>query len=158
MQLTMSTFKRSLLPAMVLTGAVLLIPSRAAEPAFPDPKVLSFTPPDKIQWRKSAASDTANLVGDPNKEGLYVILIKWHPHNMSRPHTHNTARYVTVVSGTWWIGTGPHWDPNNTYPAPAGSYVVDLPGQVHWDGAKDEDCVLEIVGMGPVSTDRVPEK
>ena len=158
MRLTMSTLKRAVLPAVVAASAVLLLPSRAAQPDQPDPKILIYTPPDKIPWKKGAASDTANLVGDPNKEGLYVLLIKWHPHNMSRPHTHPTARYITVLSGTWWIGTGPHWDPNDTYPAPAGSYIVDKPNEIHWDGAKDADCVLEIVGMGPATTTPAKEQ
>jgi hypothetical protein len=28
---------------------------------------------------------------------------------------------------------------------------------VHWDGAKDEDAVLLIVGMGPATSTRVEE-
>jgi hypothetical protein len=34
---------------------------------------------------------------------------------------------------------------------PAGSYVVDLAKQVHYDGAKDVPAVLEIVGEGPAT-------
>jgi len=30
--------------------------------------------------------------------------------------------------------------------------VTDLAGKVHFDGAKDEDALLELVGMGPVTT------
>jgi hypothetical protein len=32
---------------------------------------------------------------------------------------------------------------------PAGSFVVHYGKQVHFDGAKDGDAVLEIVGEGP---------
>jgi hypothetical protein len=32
---------------------------------------------------------------------------------------------------------------------PAGSFVTHFGKQVHFDGAKDGDCVLEIVGEGP---------
>jgi hypothetical protein len=134
---------------ILATAALLLTPGRAAEP---DPKAVSVTLPDKIEWRKGAASDTANLQGDPSKPGLYIQLIKWHPHNMSRPHFHSTERYITVLSGTWWIGTGPKYDPDSTYPVTAGTYVVDKEKQIHYDGAKDTDCVIEIVGMGPVTT------
>jgi hypothetical protein len=28
----------------------------------------------------------AVLEGDPSKEGLYIVLVKWTPHHMSRPH------------------------------------------------------------------------
>ena len=57
-----------------------------------------------------------------------------------------------VVSGTWWVGTGSKYDPESTYPMPAGSYVVDRANELHYDGAKDADCVIYLVGMGPVST------
>jgi hypothetical protein len=140
---------------LVTAAAVLLVPGRAAEP---DPKAVTVTLSDKIDWKKGAASDTANVQGDPSKPGLYIQLLRWHPHNMSRPHFHSTERYITVLSGTWWIGTGTKYDPDSTYPAPAGTYVVDIANQIHYDGAKDTDCVLEIVGMGPVMTTQAEVK
>jgi hypothetical protein len=114
-----------------------------------DPKVAAITPADRIKWEKTSGIDTAILAGDPSKDGLYVILVKWHPHNMSRPHFHPNDRYVTVVSGTWWVGTGAKYDPEHTVPVHAGSYVRHFAKQIHYDGAKDEEVVLEIVGMGP---------
>ena len=35
---------------------------------------------------------------------------------------------------------------------PAGSFVTHYGKQVHWDGAKDVDAVLLIVGMGPATS------
>ncbi len=145
----MSTLQRSISSAALVATAILLIPARAAEP---DPKAISYTLPDKIEWKKGANADTATIQGDPSKPGIYIQLIKWHPHNMSRPHTHNTERYITVLSGTWWIGTGPKYDPASTFPVTAGTYVVDRANEIHYDGAKDVECELEIVGMGPVVT------
>ncbi len=143
--------------AAVVVGAmaVSLVPSRAAEP---DPKSVVFTLPDKIDWKKAENSDTATVLGDPSKPGLYVQLLKWHPGHMSRPHFHSQERYITVLSGTWWIGTGTKYDPASTYPAPAGSYVVDRANGIHYDGAKDTECMLEIVGMGPVMTTQAEQK
>jgi hypothetical protein len=135
----------------VVLAAVAIVPGRAADP---DPKVMTLTLPDKINWQKGAANDMAVLAGDPSKPGLYVELIRWHAGNMSRPHSHANARYITVISGTWWLGWGPNYDPASTYPAKAGTFVVHHENQLHYDGAKDEDCVIEIVGMGPA--DSVP--
>ena len=147
---------RSAIPCLLIAAtAFLLPPGRAAEP---DPKAVTYTAPDKIVWKTGAAADTATIQGDPSKPGIYIQLIKWHPGNMSRPHFHSTARYITVLSGTWWIGTGPKYDPASTYPAAAGSYIVDLPGGIHYDGAKDAECVLEIVGMGPMTTTQAEQK
>ena len=145
----MSIFSRSISFALAVAAAFLMSPGRAAEP---DPKAVSYTVPDKIEWRKGANADTATLQGDPSKPGIYIQLIRWHPHNMSRPHSHSTERYITVISGTWWIGTGAKYDPESTFPVSAGTYVVDRPNELHYDGAKDTECVLEIVGMGPMVT------
>lgn len=140
---------------LIAATAFFLYPSQAAEP---DSKAVLFTLPDKIAWKTAEASDSAMLQGDPSKPGIYIQLIRWHPGHMSRPHFHSTDRYITVLSGTWWIGTGPKYDPASTYPVPAGTYVVDRAGGVHYDGAKDIDCVLEIVGMGPVTTTQAEQR
>lgn len=144
----MLTLRRTIVPVLLAT-AFLLPPSRAAEP---DPKIISFMLPDQIQWRKSTNADTATIQGDPSKPGIYIQLIKWHPGNMSRPHTHPTDRYIWVLSGTWWVGQGPRYDPSSTYPISAGTYVVDHANEIHYDGAKDGECLLYIVGMGPLAT------
>jgi long-subunit fatty acid transport protein len=59
---------------------------------------------------------------------------------------------VTVISGTWWVGTGSKYDPDSTVPIPAGSFVTHTAKEVHYDGAKDGETVLEIVGMGPATS------
>src|SRR5205823_2063337 len=43
-------------------------------------------------------------------------------------------------------------DPANTIPMPAGSFVTHFGGKIHYDGAKDEEAVLQIHGMGPATT------
>ena len=91
------------------------------------------------------------LWGDPEKPGAYAVLIRWPPNQMSRPHTHPFDRHVVVVSGTWWVGTGTAYDPASTTPMPAGSVVTHFANQPHYDGAKDEPCVIEIVGEGPAT-------
>src|SRR5437762_425103 len=130
----MSVLQRFFLSALLAAPLVLSVPSRAVD--RPDPKHVAITLPDEIQWRKGANADTAVVQGDPNKPGIYIQLIKWHPGNMSRPHYHPEERYIYVVSGTWWIGVGPKYDPATTYPVHAGTYVVDRPNEIHWDGAK----------------------
>ena len=43
--------------------------------------------------------DQAVIFGDPNKPGIYGILIRWKPGHFSRPHFHNGDRYVYVAVG-----------------------------------------------------------
>ena len=118
-----------------------------------NPAAISIKLPAQIPWVASpSGSVQATLAGDPNKPGLYVILVKWTPHHMSRPHFHPNDRYVTVISGTWWVGTGSKYDPDSTVPIPAGSFVTHTAKEIHYDGAKDGETVLEIVGMGPATS------
>ena len=118
-----------------------------------NPAAISITLPKDIKWVDNpSGSRQAVLVGDPSKPGLYVVLTQWTPHHMSRPHFHEHDRYITVLSGTWWVGTGTKYVPNSTVPVPAGSYVHHFGKQVHYDGAKDELVTLEIVGEGPATS------
>jgi quercetin dioxygenase-like cupin family protein len=119
-----------------------------------DPRSVEFKAPNDIHWVRNAegTNEQAVLFGDPGKPGLYVVRIKWLPGNFSHPHFHNSDRVFTVVSGTWWVGTGTTFDPNATVPIPAGSYVIHKAGQVHFDGAKSEEAVIQVTGIGPVTT------
>jgi quercetin dioxygenase-like cupin family protein len=134
---------------VALAGVVMTAPGTTRAAAELDPKAISIQLPAEIKWVRGAGSESATLVGDPSKPGLYVVLQKWLPHNNSRPHFHPNDRYITVLSGTWWVNTGPKYDPDGMKPVPAGSFVTHFAKEVHYDGAKDVECILEIVGMGP---------
>jgi quercetin dioxygenase-like cupin family protein len=97
------------------------------------------------------------LQGDPSKPGLYVVLNRFKPGNFSRPHFHPNDRFITVVKGTWWVGTGTKFDPNDTVAMPTGTYVTHFAKEVHWDGAKDEEAWVLVVGEGPATSTRVEE-
>ncbi len=117
-----------------------------------DPKVLAYKLPDQIAWQDDPiGAKMAVLQGDPSKPGLYVVLVKWTPHHMSHPHWHPNDRFITVISGTWWVGTGAKFDPDKTVPMPAGTFVTHFGKQIHYDGSKDSEAVLEIVGEGPAT-------
>ncbi len=146
----------------ILTGAAALgfglVPALAQDAPKPDPSHITFTLPKDIPWKRGEAMDQAVIFGDPGKPGLYGLLIRWKAGHFSRPHFHNTDRYVHVLEGTWWVSSSDTYDPAKTYPMPAGSVVTDLANQVHYDGAKDTDALLELVGMGPVKTTPAEKK
>ncbi len=138
--------------ALGLVGGALLASARPA-PAELNPAAIKIQLPDQIKWDDDLArgEGTAVLAGDPTKPGIYVELVKWHAHHMSHPHFHPNDRFIYVISGTWWVGTGTKFDPDTTKPLPPGSFAQHFAKQVHWDGAKDEDTILEIVGEGPAT-------
>jgi hypothetical protein len=123
-----------------------------------NPKAITIQLPADIKWNKGRGSESATLVGDPSKPGLYVVLQKWLAHNNSRPHFHPNDRYITVISGTWWVATGPKYDFDSAKPVPAGSFVTHFGKEIHYDGAKDTECILQIVGIGPAAATDAEEK
>ena len=146
----MSTLRRLLQFSLVATMFVWLASVQASDL---NPAAISIKLPKDIPWVASpSGSVQAILAGDPEKPGLYAVLTKWTPHHMSRPHYHPNDRFVTVISGTWWVGTGSKYDPDSTKPIPAGSFVTHAGKQIHYDGAKDGEVILEIVGMGPATS------
>ena len=127
-----------------------------------NPAAVVYKLPDQIPWSPVDARGAQNavVVGNPDKPGFYMVYTKWTKGNhFSRPHFHPNDRYIVVLQGTWWVGSGPKFDPEHgTVPMPAGSFVTHFGKQVHWDGAKDEDAVLLIVGEGPATATLVPEE
>jgi len=97
----------------------------------------------------------AVLAGDPTKAGFYLLRAKFAPGVMSSPHYHPSDRHVTVISGTWYTGTGPEFDRDDMIALGPGSYMMHPAGAVHYDGAKDEEVIVEIKGIGPAPTIRV---
>ncbi len=97
------------------------------------------------------------ITGHPEQAGFYLLRIRFAPGAFSAPHYHSTDRHVTVIKGTWYTGTGEHFDPDNTVPLPAGSFMLHPAGKAHYDGAKDEEVIVEIKGIGPVSSINIPQ-
>ncbi len=146
--------------AAAAASVFLLVPRDTAQAAGElNPKAISYKLPDQIKWRETASgSQEAVLLGDPSKPGLYIVLVKWLPHRMSHPHFHPNDRFATVISGTWWVGTGTKFDPDNTTPVPTGTFATHYGKQIHYDGAKDQEVVLEIVGQGPETATPAEQK
>jgi hypothetical protein len=146
-----------------LAFAVTLSIASAADvtPASLNPAALVYKMPDQIPWGPvdSRGAQSAVVVGDPTKPGFYMVYNKWTKGNhFSHPHFHPNDRYIVVLQGTWWVSTSKKFDPATTVPMPAGSFVTHFGKQVHWDGAKDEDAVLLIMGEGPATSTPVKEE
>ena len=125
-----------------------------------DPKAVVSQTPNQFKWRDPFNKSPSNAVllhGD-GVNGFYVSLTKWNKGgNFSRPHSHANDRMIYVLGGTWWNGTGTAFDPPNTIPMRAGTFVTHHAKGVHWDGAKDEEAWVLIVGEGPGTLTLVEE-
>jgi hypothetical protein len=134
---------------VILTAASLWIdhPS-GAQAVVVDRGSRDYTLPDQMQWRDTENGKTANLSGDPSKPGLYAYIVKRGPNVWSKPHFHDSDLFVTVLEGTFWVGTG-RFDPQRAVPLRAGSFVRDVARGIHFDGTKDDGATLYVVGIGP---------
>lgn len=59
---------------------------------------------------------------------------------------------TTVIKGVWYTGVGEKIDFNAAVPLKEGSYMLHPANGVHWDGAGAEEVVVQIIGVGPVTT------
>jgi hypothetical protein len=128
-----------------------LLAMYGAETVAIDLNARDFKRPDQFEWkpRPGSASQTVALFGDPSKPGLYAQLLKRGPDDWSQPHSHPNERIITVMAGTFLIGTGPKFDRSNTVALGPGSVVRDIPNQMHYDGTGPEGATIEIIAMGP---------
>lgn len=141
-----------------IAGFAALILSTSTPAADAIGETISITPADKLEWKDYPGLPGVKFVvvnGNPREAGPYTIRAKFSPGTMSRPHWHPETRYVTVLQGTWWAGAGEKLDPEATLPVPAGGFAVHTAGKVHYDGAKDEEVIVQISGIGPSGTNIV---
>jgi len=112
---------------------------------------------DTVEFRPADPSNdlgvqTAIIEGDPAKPGYYLVVNRFPPGVMSRPHFHRDERHVLVIKGLWYTGEGEAFTPEKTVPLKAGDYMRHAAGRFHYDGALEEETVVAISGYGPSST------
>ncbi len=146
----------------VVVGAEVGLAQRAPAPVPAAAPVVPLVNEERLRLQPEDAETfsgtTLNVVGDPERPGFYVIRRRFKPGEMSRPHMHSGDRLVTVIKGTWWTGEGDVFEPSKTIPVRAGGFMLHPAGFHHWDGAKDEEVIVQIIGMGPVTTTDVERR
>lgn len=138
---------------------MLTVPQVSGQSAKPDAHGFIAAQPDDL--RPGEGTSAVTILGDQRKPGIYVVRNTFAPGRGSRPHFHDQDRYITVIKGTWWVALGPDsdvYDPNKMKPMPAGSFVFHPANGHHYDGAKDEEVIVQIMGMGPVTTTQLEKR
>jgi hypothetical protein len=155
------TSRRDLFLAPLLMAFI----GKDAMAAGVDPAMTIIQQQDQIEWapaldRPKGTAEYANLLSKPSEPGPYFTLVKWYPGFMSAPHWYETDRFCIVVSGTWWVGSGTLFDPNDTIPVSAGGFVHRIARSPHFDGvlhdAKDP-AIVAISGTGPIKFHKIEE-
>src|SRR5260370_20371693 len=150
---------RTLSLALAVTAAALGLVT-AGRAVQRDPAAVAYVTPAKFKWRDptdQVATNQTILLGDPNKPELYIYINKFKPGRFGNPHYHPNDRFITVIDGAAWRGTGPVLDPTHAARVPKGTFMIDHAAKVHWDGTKEEDVGYLIAGIGPATNIEVPK-
>ncbi|HTW31016.1 MAG TPA: cupin domain-containing protein [Candidatus Sulfotelmatobacter sp.] len=114
----------------------------------------AFTP-DTVQYGPApafvaAGAQLAVLEGNPMAAtGDYTVRLKMPAGYKIAPHWHPQRENVTVISGTFKVGMGDHFDESAMMSFPAGSFAYLDPDMHHYAMASS-DVVVQIHGMAPV--------
>ena len=98
---------------------------------------------------------TVVLKGDPDRAGLYTIMLSVPANTRIAAHDHPDDRVATVVSGTWYFGYGDRFDPAALKALPVGSFYTEPPDRRHFAETRGEPVILQITGFGPSGTEYV---
>jgi len=136
--------------------AALLLASFAAPPSGAQEPDMTFATPDTLKWASTPIAPTnriAWVVGNAQAVGkVYVLFANYPPGGKSMPHAHPDERVVTVLSGTFYLGSGPTFDESKAKELEAGSVIVVPPNVVHWGFARDNAVTIQEMGVGPTAT------
>lgn len=108
--------------------------------------------PDELKWSDVASlppgAKLAVIEGPLNEARPFMMRIKL-PANYRLPaHHHSAIEHVTVISGTFHMGTGDKLDTKATKPLGAGSVAIMQPGTRHFAWTQEE-TVVQVHGVGP---------
>jgi quercetin dioxygenase-like cupin family protein len=113
--------------------------------------------PDALTWNTGGGGiHTAAVLGDPSKPGVYVTRLRFVKGTRIVPHMHPDQRVAVVLSGSMLFGYGNAFDETKLTQMNAGSTWTEPPNTAHFGWAKDEDVVIQVVGLGPSGTAPAP--
>jgi hypothetical protein len=147
--------KSTLLSAVAFSALLLAVPAPAME-------MHKIVKADAIEWSPAPpqlpkGAQVAVVYGDPNKEGLYIILAKM-PDGYAIPaHWHNQVENVTVLSGTFNVGMGDKLDKQKGEALGPGGFFSSGSKMQHFAWSTGE-TVIQVSGLGPFDITYVDPK
>jgi quercetin dioxygenase-like cupin family protein len=131
--------------ALLLATALMLIP--AASRAQMNPSDLKWGPAPAA-FPKGA--QFAVLSGDPSKEGMSTIRLRFPPGYAVAPHHHPTDELVTIVSGQLSLGMGDRMNRAKAKNLLAGGYAA-APAKMNHYGFTRTGATVQVTFHGPFS-------
>ena len=117
---------------------------------------------DTITWGPAppslpAGAQAAVLLGNPTKEGPFVLRLKLPAGFVVPPHRHSKDEILTVIAGAFAVSAGEQVDRSSLQPLPPASLVHLPAGMPHYAVAEAE-AVVQINGVGPFDVTYVDPK
>lgn len=97
------------------------------------------------------------LVGNPAKEGPFVMRLKLPAGYEIPPHRHPKEEHVTVLSGGFGMAMGEHHDRQAASVMAPGTFIRIPTGESHFAWT-EEETVVQINAMGPFGIEYVNPK
>lgn len=109
--------------------------------------------PGEIEWRDGPASLEAGaqfavLEGNPGEPGVFTMRIKMPDGFLISPHWHPNVERVTVISGTFHLGSGEAVDKETAQAMPPGSYT-SMPRDMRHFAIAEGETVVQLTSVGP---------
>lgn len=107
----------------------------------------------EIEWQEAPASlepgaEVTVLEGNPGEPEVFTMRIKMPDGFHISPHWHPNVERVTVISGTFHLGSGEELDREAAEALEPGSYTSMPPEMVHYAIAEGE-TVIQLTSVGP---------
>lgn len=133
----------------VLAVVLLTASSGLAQQAQPPVPLV----PDTILWRPAGPGlESAVVDGTPSAEGQpFTMLMRIQDGAWIRPHTHNIAKRLLVMTGELRLGYGRVQDDGVAVSLKPGSFMVVPPEQPHFEGSRGV-TIVAMYGVGPFRT------
>lgn len=112
--------------------------------------------PDQVLWLTPTyytdGRQRAHLYGDSGRDGAWVDRVKIPGHSRVLAHTHSSDELVTVIQGTWYLGTGERFDSTKLQGYPAGSFIVIPAGVPHFVATREGPVIVQVTGTDTWTT------
>lgn len=152
-----STYRYLVLAAALLTQGGIDVAQAAGAPmetfiATPQQLSVNQSASKTVGVSQVGGQSAQVLYGDPTKPGLYTVLLRLEPRKRIMPLSHPDSRFVTVLSGTFYIGFGDKYDQGGLKALPPGGIYTEPAHANHFGETRDEPVLVAITGYGPSGT------
>jgi hypothetical protein len=135
---------------VALAAALLLAGMAPAWAQHGDHRMVS---PEELKWSDvpslPVGAKIAVIEGPMSEAVPFTVRLKFPAHYQIPAHWHPAVERVTVLSGTFYMGTGDKLDPRQGASLAPGSMMILQPKTHHYAWTRAEEVIVQLNGTGP---------